>query len=301
MFPEKAICIVNPRAARSKWERRKRLRAFIRRNVSGEIFEVQEGKEQTIEASREKSLDHDLVIAIGGDGTIADVIQGIMEGGRARDILFGIIPFGSGNAFRKSLGIPRSSRKAIKSLCRGQVKEIDLIDIEGKMAGFASIGAIARISQEKAGHKIPGLLGHLLASRILLTFRRQAKEIELFEGIADDGRPFQREVLSSPFFDCVIGKTNYFGYSWKIAPRARLDDGFLDITFFEMGGLKYILLFPLIYLGLYQKRLKHFKARKMVIRGQNLSLQYNGEVLDVKDVVEVKVVPRALKIICPSR
>ncbi len=300
IFEEKASCIVNPRAARNKWERRKRLRSYLMRNIPSEIIDIKGGKEKTIETARKKSLDHNIIIAIGGDGTIADVIQGIIESGRAKDILFGIIPFGSGNAFRKSLGIPKSSKKALKSLYHSQAKEIDLIDIEGKKAGFASVGAIAQITQEKLKHKIPGLLGHLLATRIIISLPRKNKEIELRQGFTDEGEPFERKILKTRFFDCVVGKTSYFGYSWKVAPRAKLDDGFLDITLFETTGFKYMLHFPLIYFGLYQRRFKHFKAKKVVIRGQDLFIQYNGEFLGVRDRVEIKVLPQALKVIYPQ-
>lgn len=299
IFEEKASCIVNPRAARNKWERRKRLRRYLTRNIPSEIIDIKGGKEKTIETARKKSLDHNIIIAVGGDGTIADVIQGIIESGRSKDILFGIIPFGSGNAFRKSLGIPKSSKKALKSLYHSQAKEIDLIDVEGKKAGFASVGAIAQVTQEKLKHKIPGLLGHLLATRIIFSLPRKNKEIELIQGFTDEGEPFERKILNTRFFDCVVGKTSYFGYSWKVAPRAKLDDGFLDITLFETTGFKYILHFPLIYFGLYQKRFKHFKAKKVVIRGQELFVQYNGEFLGVRDRVEIKVLPQALKVIYP--
>jgi diacylglycerol kinase family enzyme len=98
-------------------------------------------------------------------------------------------------------------------------------------------------------------------------------------------------------FECVIGKTRYFGYSWKAAPLARIDDGYLDITLFESGWLKYLICFPLNYLGLLQRRQKHFKAKKFVVRGEDLPVQYNGEFLDKKDEITFKIRQEALKII----
>ena len=52
---------------------------------------------------------------------------------------------GGGNAFRKSLDIPLNTKKALQVFTKGDTKEIDLIDIEGKVAGFASIGAVAML------------------------------------------------------------------------------------------------------------------------------------------------------------
>lgn len=302
IFPSQEIsCIVNPHAARNKWQRRKKLRSYLQKNLPSLIIDYQGTKEETIEIAKRQSLVHKIIVVAGGDGTVADVIQGIIEARREKDIILGIVPFGSGNAFRKSLGIPNSVKKAIKLLNEGETREIDLIDIEGKAAGIASIGATAEVTHKKLQHNIQGLLGHILASRILLTLPKKEQQIELFDGISDNGEHFDKKALKLSLFECVVGKTNYFGYSWKVAPRAKIDDGFLDITLFEINGLKYLLFFPLMYFGLYQKTQKHFKARKMIIRGQDLPVQYNGEFLGIRDKIEFRVLPRVLKIISPRK
>jgi len=284
------MCIVNPTAARNKWIRRKRLRRYLQDHLPYEIIEDCENKESV-----------NIIVAIGGDGTIIDIIQGIIDSQRSHDILLGLIPFGSGNAFRKSFRISKRLKKALKTLSEGNISEMDLIDIDGNAASFASVGATAQVTQEKLQHTIPGLAGHLLASRIMVGLPRRKQEIELIDGLTDEGEPFERKALSLKLYDCVVGKTNYFGYSWKVAPKARLDDGYLDITLFETSWLKYYLSFSLIYLGLYQRTQKHFKAKKMIIRGQALPVQYNGEFLGVRDEVTFKVLPRALKVISSKK
>ncbi len=294
-------CIVNPTAARNKWIRRKRLRRYLQDRLPYEIIEDCENKESLIKTVREKSLDNDIIVAIGGDGTIIDIIQGIVDSKRSHDIRLGLIPFGSGNAFRKSFGISKRLKKALKTLSGGNISEMDLIDVDGNVASFASVGATAQVTQEKLQHTIPGLAGHLLASRIMVGLPRRKQEIELIDGLTDDGEPFEKKVLNLNLYDCVIGKTNYFGYSWRVAPKARLDDGYLDITLFETSWLKYYLSFSLIYLGLYQRTQKHFKAKKVIIRGQALPVQYNGEFLGVRDEVTFKVLPRTLKVISSKK
>lgn len=292
--------IINPKAAKKKWLRRKRLREYIRKQLPSQMYDAINNKEDTVKLAKKICLDQNIIVAAGGDGTVADVIQGIIEARRGMDVLFGIIPLGSGNAFRKSLDIPLNMKKAVKILSERKTRAIDLIDVEGKAAGFASVGVIAQLTQEKLKHNIPGLLGHLLTVRLVLSLSKKEQEIELIDGIEDDGKHFDKKILILNLLDCVVGKTNYFGYNWKIAPRAKLDDGLLDITFFEISALKYLLLLPLIYFGLYQKKLRHFKAKKMIIKGKELHIQYNGEYFGVKDRVEVKVLPRALNIICPE-
>jgi diacylglycerol kinase family enzyme len=256
-------------------------------------------KEHTIELASKLSSRSETIVAIGGDGTIADVLQGVREAEKEKDVFFGVIPLGSGNAFRKSLSIPMNIRKAIRVLYKGKPKEIGLMDFGGKIAGFASVGATAMVSVEKLKHDIQGFWGHALAGRIMLGLPKWDVEVVLEDGVDDDGNVFARKTLSLKMFDCVVAKSGYFGYGWRIAPLASLEDEYLDITFFEMGWLKYLLVLPLLYLGVYQRTLRHFKARKMTIKGKDLPAQYHGELLGVQDEVEVRVLPRAIKAICP--
>ncbi|HSA96985.1 MAG TPA: hypothetical protein VLJ16_13105, partial [Acidobacteriota bacterium] len=115
----------------------------------------------------------------------------------------------------------------------------------------------------------------------------------------DAAGPFEKKTVMSSFFDCIVAKTSYFGYSWRIAPRAVVDDGYLDVTLFELKPVKYAFLFPLIYFGLYQRKMRHFKAKRVVISGRDLPLQYNGEVLSDRDRVEFRVLPKAIRMVTP--
>jgi diacylglycerol kinase family enzyme len=296
---ENICCIINPGAAHKKWLKKRKLREYLRKELPGEVYDILGSKEDTVELARKLSRRNKMIVALGGDGTIADILQGVMEAKKDNEILFGIVPLGSGNAFRKSLKIPKNTSKAVKILHECEPLEIDLFRIEGRTAGFASIGITADVTGEKLQHPVQGLWGHLLAARKMLARKPEEREVELFDGIDDDGRPFAHKKLNVRFLDCVVGKTHYFGYSFKVAPLADLQDGYIDITFLNISGLKYIMIFPLIYLGYFQRTQKHFKAKKMIIRGQGLHIQYNGEYLGVKDSAEVEVLPRAIKIISP--
>lgn len=290
--------LINPRAANSKWLRRKRLRSYLESVLPGDLEDAHGGATGFREKARRACEDHGTIVAMGGDGTIADALQGIFEAGREKDILFGVVPFGSGNAFRKSFGIPKNPRWAIRLLARGVPRPIDLLEIEGRYAAFASIGATARVTGEKLGNRVAGIWGHILAGRRLFDTPRSAKEIELFDG-SDEHGPFEKKTIPSNFLDCVVTKTNYFGYSWHIAPRARVDDGYLDVTLFEFSPVRYFLRLPLIYFGLYPKRRRHFKARRVVITGKELPVQFNGEFLGHRERIEIRVVPKAIRMICP--
>jgi len=290
------VCLINPLAANKRWKRRRRLRAELMKRLPGSCLDTPRNKEETVNMTKEVCSKAEMVVAVGGDGTIADVLLGLFEAKRQQQIVFGVIPFGSGNAFRKSLGLPRNPFKAIKYILSGDVLTIDLIQVEDRIAGFASVGSTAAVTGEKLRHSIPGLIGHLLAARKLIFYKRKKKILELKDGIDERGQKFDYLEVSSNFLDCIIGNTNYFGYSWLVAPEARLDDGYLDILLFEMPPLVYILLFPLIYFGRLQKRLRHFKAKEVAIKGQALDVQYNGEYLGAPDSVRIKILPGALKV-----
>ncbi len=296
---KKICCIVNPQAARKKWERKKSLKKYIQENLPCELVDSHQSKEHTIELSKRLCSDQDIIVAVGGDGTIADVIQGIIDARKGKEVLLGILPLGSGNAFRKSFKIPKNLKRALSIIKNEKTREIDLIKVEGKTAGFASIGATAEVTQKRYDHKIPGFFGHLYAGRILLSIPRKNVELELFDGMDENRENFDKKILRISIFDCVVAKTSYFGYGWKMAPMAEVDDGYLDITIFETSGKKYLSLFPLVFFGLYQKTQKHFKAREIIVRGKELYVQYNGEMLGLRDEVRMQVLPRALKIISP--
>jgi diacylglycerol kinase family enzyme len=296
-----AACIINPEAAQKKWLRRKTLKKLLARELPGQKFDVLVRKESMIALVRKISPAFSTIIALGGDGTIADVLQGIREAGREKEVLLGIVPLGSGNAFRKSLNIPKNIRRAVRVIHTGEPRQVSLMEIEGFVSGFSSIGATARASDVKLREKIKGFWGHALAGLGLLSHPLWEVDVELEDGLDEKGAHFDRKTLKLKILDCVVAKSNYFGYSFRIAPLASLEDEYLDVTFFEMSGWRYALLLPLTYFGLSQRRLKNFKAKKLVLRGKDLPVQYHGEYLGTRDRVEVKVIPQAIRVIAPRR
>jgi diacylglycerol kinase family enzyme len=294
----RTACLINPRAANSKWMRRKFLRAYLQKKLPGDVYDAFGDVKTTIEKAVQACGSADVIVAMGGDGTVADTLQGIFDAGKQDEVLFGVIPFGSGNAFRKTFDIPKNPLRAIDRLAEGVARPIDLMEVEGRIAAFSSIGATARVTDEKLSGKIQGLWGHLVAGRRLFDTPAEEKTVELFDG-RDASGPFAAKTVTSSFFDCIVNKTNHFGYSWYIAPEAVVDDGYLDITLFEMKPLKYAVLFPLIYFGLYQRRLRHYKAKRVVITGRDMPLQFNGEVLGYRDRIEFRVLPQAIRMVVP--
>lgn len=293
-------CLINPRAANSKWVKNRRLRSYLQKKLPGEVIDIYGDVRTTVELARKASEEANVLVAVGGDGTIADALQGIRAAGKLDDIIFAVIPFGSGNAFRKALGVPMNTRRAINRLAKGTPRRIDLIRMEDRCFGFASVGATAAATEEKHVKNLQGFWAQFRTGRRLLAYPRDEKIIELRDGLDDRGRPFEKLVLRSRFFDCVVAKTGYYGYGWRMAPKAKVDDGYLDVTLFEINPTRYAFSFPFIYAGLSQQFMPHYKARSVIITGKGLPVQYHGEYLGERDRVEFTVMPQAMMIIAPS-
>ncbi|OGD28029.1 MAG: hypothetical protein A2Y56_10375 [Candidatus Aminicenantes bacterium RBG_13_63_10] len=295
-----APCIINPRAAGHKWQRNFFLRRYLQKKLKGAPAKPPFSKDETIRRAKELSKANNFLVIIGGDGTISDVIQGVFEAGTAGRVRLGIIPLGSGNAFRRSLGIPKGAKQALHLLNEGRVRPVDLIRVNGRLAAFVNIGGTAECGYYAHKNFAPGALGHFLSIWPNLFFPRQRVEVEMWDGKDGRGVPFDRMKLTLNMLDCIVTKTRFFGYNWEVAPYAVVDDGFLDITFFEMPAPAYVSLAPFIYTGLLQRKLRHYKARRMVLRGCRLAVQYNGEDLPYQDSVELDVLPKAVQVVVPA-
>jgi diacylglycerol kinase (ATP) len=301
-FGKKIACIINPSAANKKWKRRKSLRRYIQENIPGPIIDSQADKAQTLQMTERLCRENDIIVVAGGDGTIADVMQGIIKSQYQEKVTLGIVPMGSGNALCRSLGIPLNIKKAIRLIREGETKIIDLLEIEGETtAAFGSIGASAEVTHEKLKKNIPGLWGHIYASKIIPKMRLKNEEVELIDGVDDSGNPFDHLTINLKVLDCVVSKSKHFGYGWRAAPKAELDDGYVDIVFLEISGFKYMLLFPFIFFGILQRKQRHFKVKKALFKGKSLMMQYHGEIWGIRDRIEVKVLPRILRIIVPKK
>ena len=132
--------LVNPRAANSKWMRRRFLRAYLQKKLPGDVYDAFGDITTTIEKAVQACHRADVIVAMGGDGTVADTLQGIFSSGKQDEVLFGVIPFGSGNAFRKTFDIPKNPLRAIDSLAEGTARPIDLMEVEGRPARGPAIG-----------------------------------------------------------------------------------------------------------------------------------------------------------------
>jgi diacylglycerol kinase (ATP) len=168
---------------------------------------------------------HDRVVAVGGDGTIQEVLNGLINGAPAASI--GIVPVGSGNDLARSLGLPRDPGAAWTIALGSTERPIDIAHAtagDGRTRWFGSAGGIGFDAQVAAAMATRsgwqrGQAGYLLTT--LSELRRfDNRQVELsLDGVAREYRALF----------VAIANGEYYGGGMRIAPGASVDDGLLDL------------------------------------------------------------------------
>ncbi len=234
------------------------------------------------------------VIVVGGDGSLHEALNGLYRQSRIDRIPLGLIPAGTGNAFSRELGLDAYDLdKAIKIICDGRLKKIDIATYRGGAQlryfiniismGFAVDAGLTAKKLKWLGN-IAYTLGTLWQTLFLKTSRYKITldgEIESIEAV----------------FACV-SNSRYTGTSFLIAPTAKLDDGLLDFLFLgKISKLKILRLFPTIYTGkhIHYPEVSIRKARKITIETQqSLLLSPDGE-FNGNTPVEIECLPQDLE------
>lgn len=161
------------------------------------------------------------VVAVGGDGTLHEVVNGLI--GLDRPPAVGVIPCGTGNDFARSAGLPRTPLRALEVCKAGYTRRIDVGRANGRafinVAGFGFDAAVAKEAAARTGGGPTGAIPYLLAVfRLVGTYRPTEVTITV------DGRAFRTPVLFG-----AVGNGSTYGGGMKICPQAAVDDGFFEL------------------------------------------------------------------------
>jgi YegS/Rv2252/BmrU family lipid kinase len=292
----KVRAILNPRAGLAA---HKALTAAARRRPSwGEIDvrittaagEARELARQAIDAGC------DLLLAIGGDGTVNEVAWGML----GSETLLGVVPVGSGNGLARTLGIPLDPERALAVLESGVARRMDVgmanerpfLNVAG--AGFdAAVGAEFHARGARGGRR--GILAYVMVGLAKsLSYRAPLFRLEW------DGQ----QVETKAFVVAFVNGRQYGGGA-VIAPGARLDDGRLEIVIIEEASLPEVLLnAPRLFTGTIERfrRYRRLDANGAALVGvAPLEHHRDGEpeAGAGTDRLEVTVRHRALRILVP--
>lgn len=234
----------------------------------------------------------DIVVAIGGDGTINEIGRALIH----TDTAMGIIPCGSGNGLARHLHIPMEPRAAINVLNAGLVKTIDYGIID-KHPFFCTcgVGFDAFVSLKFADSGKRGLLTYLENTlHESLTYQPETYEIENSEG-----------TVRYKAFLIACANASQYGNNAYIAPQASLTDGMMDITILEPFTVLDVpsLSFQLFNRTLDQNsRIKTMKDKRIVIhRAQEGVFHFDGDPMMGGKDLEVQIIHQGLHVIAPIR
>lgn len=262
----KVLVIYNPQAGNG---RARRLlpairRGFVERGIDAEILLTESSGHATALAQAADLDAYEALIASGGDGTLFEVLNGLMRNPAARKPPLGLVPNGTGNAFMKELGLrKRDWRRAIEIIAANRPRAIDVgrLEADGQAHYFINIvgmGFVAEIAQAAVPLKRLGAAAYTAAVlRMLPSLRAQAITLEL------DGETIVREAV---FVE--VANSTYTGTDFLIAPRARLDDGLLDVVLLKrISRLALLRLFRTVYDGshLRHPQVEYFQARSITV------------------------------------
>jgi diacylglycerol kinase (ATP) len=237
----------------------------------------------------------DTVIVVGGDGTVNEVISGLLASDQDGGPGIAIIPAGSSNDFSKSLGIPQHLREACEVIVRGRVREVDVGQAGPHYFCSAScLGYFAEVAARSLEmRKLRGSLRYVIPAFGVIRNMSEGWEMT----VKAEGR-----VLHGSYAVLLVGNTPRFG-GLTMLPGARPDDGRLDCLLIEMAGRREALqLIPLAY----RKALEqHRKATRFQVASMSVTLARptrvcnDGEMAPtVFESLEYRVLPRKLRILC---
>ncbi|WP_163539171.1 diacylglycerol kinase [Gracilibacillus sp. YIM 98692] len=170
----------------------------------------------------------DLIVAAGGDGTINEVIQGIAEQDYRPKLA--IIPGGTTNDFARALSIPREIHKAVDVILEQNIRPLDIGKVNDHyFMNIAGGGKLTELTYEVPS-KLKTVLGqlayYLKGVEMLPSLRPTKVQIEY------DGKWFEEEIMLF-----LVSNTNSVGGFEKLAPEAKMDDGYFDLVILKKMNL----------------------------------------------------------------
>jgi YegS/Rv2252/BmrU family lipid kinase len=257
---KKTAIIVNPISGIG---RQKKIESLLKDNLNQDLFDYTVRYTEHIHHGTDlarEAVDQgfDCVVAVGGDGSVNDVAQGLKDSG----VTMGIIPCGSGNGLARTLKIPLKPALAIRMLNQMNEIAIDSIVINDSWlcVNAAGVGFDAYIARLMHAAKTRGF-----AAYTNLILREYASyKCNNYRLTIDD-----RTIERSAWFIAVANGRQY-GYNLAVAPKAQLCDGLIDISIIDKIPLDHIpITAPMAFMNLldHSQHVEMFRGKEIVIEG----------------------------------
>jgi diacylglycerol kinase (ATP) len=257
-----------------------------------------EGAGDAQEAAEEWS--DGLLIVVGGDGTVNEVVNGLGKAGFPKDVTLAVLPMGTGNDLAATLAIPNDPEGVREAIRQGRVRTLDVARVRSEGVGEQFF---INVATGGYGAETSGLADDQMKSRWgkLAYFRASLETVRNFD-VRDVQVTLDGEERMMRAVNVAVGNCRYAGGGWLAAPRANPEDGLLDLVVIEDVGLKETLaLAPAAlarsdYLG--KEGVFSARARKIRIETQPGGLKFtiDGELIG-DEPAEFEIIPHALKVV----
>lgn len=285
----KALFIINPISGGKKKDGVPELiEKHLDANEVKPVIIFTDGVSHARQIAKEAAGKFDIVVAVGGDGTVNEVASAIV----GSDTALGIVPFGSGNGLARFLKVPMDTQKAIETLVTGHTVAIDSAELNGQpFFNMAGMGFDAHISEVFSHTKKRGFISYIKSSvEEIRNYKSQTYHLNI------DGKDYEREAFMLSF-----ANSSQYGNDAHISPHASVEDGLLDVCIIKQFPLWR---FPEMGLRMMTKTADKTKYVE-IIRGANIKIKrtapgpihLDGEPQMAGPDAEIVVLPQSLKVV----
>ncbi len=240
----------------------------------------------------QKAVDNsfDIVVAVGGDGSVNEVVSSIIN----TKVSLAIIATGSGNGLAHHLKIPLGVKKALKVINNDKETSIDTAMIQGRtFVSVSGVGFDAKVANDFTQLKLRGFLSYLI-----LVIKQYFIYKPLEYSFLMDGKELHSKALFVTF-----ANSNQFGYNMKVSPKASMQDGLIDICIMQKFPLWHTLsiIYYIIVGGMDRcKHLKIYQAKEVNVTCESPEMTHiDGDPLEIASEIKVMILPSSLKVIIP--
>lgn len=285
----KILFIINPISGTIKKNKvEEKIELFLDKSFEKKIIYTNAPKHAT-QIANENSMKYNIIVAVGGDGTINEISRGLIN----KNAAMGIIPLGSGNGLARHLKIPLNVKKAIKIINNYNVKLIDAVKINEEY--FVNV----------AGFGFDSYVAHLFANNVKRGFWSYVKII--FTKVFKYKPPelnviIDNKTIKSKDFIFSLANSSQYGNNAQIAPKANLSDGLIDVIFQKKINIfnAPFFLFRMMTGKLNEnKNYSHFKTSSIKIntKNKNIFAHIDGDPVIFENNINVNVIKQSVKIV----
>ena len=284
-------------------------------NIRGKMFEIIQtlaaseyeltvyptrAEKDAVERVRELPDDYDLVVCSGGDGTLDEVVTGMMQ--RERKLPIGYIPAGSCNDFARSLQIPGNMQQAAEIAVRGEDFAVDVGSLNDRNFIYVAAFGIFTDVSYSTKQETKNVLGHM--AYILEGMRRLTSVKSYYLKVSSDEMSFEGDFL----FGMVTNSRSVGGFKSIVGKNVVFDDGIYEVTFIQRPKNPMELQEILAALAISQidtKYMYSFRSSRVVVEAEEpvpwaLDGEYGGEytrtvITNNPQAVEIRIAPEVLE------